>query len=80
MNRLAMRAARLLLRNAFLKRVAHALVARIPFLRRRAQMLVAQGALRQAHYHDGQPLTPGDLSPRSARCLAELVRARDKRH
>lgn len=80
MNQLAMRAARLLLRHPFLKRLAHALAARIPFLRRHARRLIAQGALRRANYHDGQPFTQDDLSPRSARFLAQLARARDNRH
>ena len=76
MSGLPMRIARRILRNAVLRRVVRAIVVRVPFLHRRAQALVAQGALHQAHYDAGLPVTPGDLSPRTAQCLAELTRAR----
>ncbi len=77
MSSLPMRVARRLLRNSLLKRVARAVVVRIPFLHRRAQAMLAQGALHRTHYSERLPVTPGDLSPRTAHCLAELARARD---
>lgn len=76
MSGLLVRVARSVLRNPFLKRLARAVVGRVPFLRRRAQALLAQGALHRTHYSERLPVTPGDLSPRTARCLAELERAR----
>jgi len=79
MSGLPMRVARRVLRNAALKRVVRALVVRVPFLHRRAQALMAQGALHRAHYDERLPVTPGDLSPRTTRCLAELARARAQR-
>jgi hypothetical protein len=79
MSGLPMRVVRRVLRIAILRRILRAVVVRVPFLHRRAQALVAQGALRQAHYDAGLPVTPGDLSPRTAQCLAELTRARAER-
>jgi hypothetical protein len=74
-----MRIARRVLRNAVLKRLVRAVVVRVPFLHRRAQALMAQGALHRTHYDERLPVTPGDLSPRTARCFAELARARAER-
>ena len=79
MSGLLLRMARRALRHAFLKRVARAIVVRVPFLHRRAQAMLAKGALHQARYDDRLPFTPGDLSPRAAQCLAELARAREER-
>lgn len=70
------RLARLVMRNARLKRLARAVVVRVPFLHRRVHAMLIQGVLDQAHYEEGLPITPGDLSPRTARCLAELTRIR----
>lgn len=79
-NGLLMRAAQRVLRNALLKRMARAVVVRVPFLHRRAQALMAQGALHGKHYYEGLPVSPSDLSPRTAACLAELMHARQNRH
>jgi hypothetical protein len=80
MSSLPMRAVRLVLRNPFLKRVARAVVMRVPFLRHRARALLAHGVLHRQHYNDRLPFTAGDLSPRTARCLAELEKAREGIH
>lgn len=61
------------LRHAGIKRVARALVVRVPFLRRRAYALLAQ---QPSAPWSGIPVTPGDLSPRTAQALAQLERAR----
>lgn len=71
-----MHAVRLVLRSPLLKRLARAIVLRVPFLRQRARALLAQGALHRQHYDEHLPVTPDDLSPRTAACLAELETAR----
>jgi hypothetical protein len=42
--------------------------------------ILAQEAMRRVHYDSCVPFTVDDLSPRSARCLAELTRTRDSHH
>lgn len=71
-----MQAVRLVLRSPLLKRLARAIVLRAPFLRQRARALLAHGALHRQHYDERLPVTPDDLSPRTAACLAELAAAR----
>jgi hypothetical protein len=63
------------LRNPGVKRLARAVIIRIPFLRRRVYALLAGGVFQQREYDGALPVTAGDLSPRTARSLRALAQA-----